>query len=220
MYENVLYMGYLNRKLGFEIGSRVRIVKQSSYKDYDLIGDHGTIQAINGSTIRVKLDGLRNPASSYGAFYFKPGELDIIDKQMEEKTMQSNITNYLNIAKIRFIDSQYSTNKVYEYANFDPELNVGDVCVVKSAHHGFGLAKVEEIVEQNDIATQREVVAKVNTDAYNDRVAKRAKAIELKAKMQERVKQLQDIALYKMMAANDATMSDLLDEYKAVTELD
>ena len=219
MHES-LYLGYLNRKLGFEIGSRIRVVRQKAYKSVDLINECGTVRAVNGSSISVILDNTRNPNSSYGAFYFAPGELVIIDKQMEEKTMQNNITNYLNIAKIRFIDNGYSTNKLYEYANFDPDLTVGDICVVKSANHGLGVAKVEEIVEQNNIATQREVVAKVNTDAYNDRVAKRAKAVELKAKMQERVKQLQDIALYKMMAENDSTMLDLLNEYKAVTELD
>lgn len=207
---------YLNRKLGFEVGSRVKVI-HSSYKNFVLIGECGTVRDITGGRIRVGLDDVNNPNSSYGSFYFKPSELEILDKQMEVKTMQNTITNYLNIAKIQFIDGAYSNTKTYDYANFDPELEVGDVCVVKSAHHGFGLAKVVEIVEQNDIATQREIVAKVNTDAYNERVANRAKAAELKVKMQERVKQLQDIALYKMMAENDPTMTELLKEYQAVT---
>lgn len=219
MYES-LYLGYLNRKLGFEVGSRVRVAKQHKYKSVDLIGECGSVRAINGSDISVRLDNTRNPNSSYGVFYFAPGDLVVIDKQMEVTTMQTNITNYLNIAKIKFIDGLYETKRLYEYANFDPELKVGDICVVKSANHGFGLAKVEEIVEQNDIATQREIVAKVNVDAYNERVANRAKSAELKAKMKERVRQLQDIALYQMMAENDPTMSELLKEYKAVTELD
>lgn len=219
MYES-LYLGYLNRKLGFEVGSRVRVAKQNKYKALDLVGECGTVRAVNGGNISVNIDNARNPNSSYGVFYFAPGDLVVIDKQMEVTTMQTNITNYLNIAKIKFIDGLYETKRLYEYANFDPELKVGDICVVKSANHGFGLAKVEEIVEQNDIATQREIVAKVNVDAYNERVANRAKSAELKAKMKERVRQLQDIALYQMMAENDPTMSELLKEYKAVTELD
>ena len=133
--------------------------------------------------------------------------------------MQNNITNYLNIAKIKFIDSPYSGTKTYDYANFDPELTVGDICVVKSANHGLGIAKVEEIVDRNDITTQREIVAKVDTSAYDERVANRTKSVELKAKMQERVRQLQDIALYKIMAENDPTMSELLKEYQAITEM-
>lgn len=216
MYE-YLYMGYLNRKLGFEVGSRVKVIKQKSYKSVNLIGECGTIRDLSGSRIRVKLDNMRNPNSSYGAFYFVPGELEIIDELMEVKSMQNNITNYLNIAKIKFIDNVYANSKTYEYANFDASLKAGDVCVVKSANHGFGLATVEEIVERNDIVTQREIVAKVDTDAYKERIANRAKAADLKAKMQERVKQLQDIALYKMMAENDPTMLEMLKEYQDIT---
>ena len=215
MHES-LYLGYLNRKLGFEVGMRVRVINQRTYKSVDLIDSTGIIRDINGSRIRVTLDGIRNPNSSYGSFYFTPSELEIVD--MKEKNMQNNITNYLNIAKIRFIDSPYSSTKTYNYANFDPDLTVGDICVVRSANHGFGVAKVEEIVEQNDIATQREVVAKVNTDAYDERVANRTKSAELRAKMQDRARQLQDIALYELMAGNDTTMSELLKEYKSVTE--
>ena len=213
---NHISMEYLNRKMGFEKGSRVRVARQNSYKSVNLIGEYGTIQALHGSSVRVLLDNHPNPNSSYGAFYFTPGELEIVNEKLEEKNMQNCVTNYLNIAKIRFIDNGYSTSKTYEYANFDPDLTVGDIVVVKSAQHGFGVAKVEEIVEQTDIVTQREIVAKVNADAYKERVANRAKAAELKTKMQERAKQLQDITLYKMMAANDPTMSDLLKEYQNV----
>ena len=195
MSYDYLQLGYLNGKLGFEVGSRVRVINQNAYKSFDLFNECGTVRDVTGGKIRVKLDNMRNPNSSYGAFYFAPGELEIIDKQMEVKTMQNGITNYLNIAKIKFIDG----STTYEYANFDPELKVGDICVVRSAKHGFGIAKVEEIVEQTDIVTQREIVAKVNVDAYNERIANRAKAAELKTKMQERVKQLQDIALYKII---------------------
>lgn len=216
MSYDYLCMSRLNRQLCFEVGSRVRVVNQKAYKSFELINECGTVRDATGGKIRVNLDNIRNPNSSYGSFYFIPGELIIIDKQVEEKTMQNNITNYLNIAKIKFIDNVCPNPKTYEYANFDPELKVGDICVVKSACHGFGIAKVEEIVEQNDIVTRREIVAKVNTDAYEERVANRAKAVELKAKMQERVKQLQDIALYKMMAENDATMSDMLKEYQSI----
>lgn len=210
MYYNYLY---LNRKLGFEVGSRVKVV-HNSYKNFYLIGECGTVRDTTGGKIRVGLDNVNNPNSSYGSFYFKPSELEIIKFKMEEKTMQNNITNYLNIAKIKFIDSPYSTTKTYDYANFDPELKVGDVVVVKTANHGFGVAKVEEIVDQTDIITQREIVAKVDTDAYNERVANRAKAAELKAKMQERAKQLQDVTLYKLLAESDSTMSELLKAYQ------
>lgn len=221
MSYDYLYLSFLNKKMGFEVGTRVRVVAPNKYKSVNLIGEYGTIRDIHGDSIRVNLDDIRNPNSSYGSFYFKPRELAIVcenaelKKHLEEKTMQNNVTNYLNIAKIKFLNNSIGTT-TYEYANFDPELKVGDICVVKSAHHGFGIAKVEEIVEQTDIITQREIVAKVNMDAYNERLDNRAKAAELKVKMQERVKQLQDIALYKMMAESDSTMSEMLKEYQSI----
>lgn len=202
--------------MSFEVGSRIKVVKQKCYKTFDLIDEVGTVRSINGSKIGVNLDNIRNPNSSYGAFYIDPAELVLLNKNTEEIFMQNNISNYLNIAKIKFIDNSYSTTKTYEYANFEPNLTVGDICVVRSAHHGLGVAKVEEIIERNDVATQREIVAIVNTDAYEERVANRAKAAELKVKMQERVKQLQDVALYKMMAENDPTMMEMLKEYQSI----
>lgn len=217
MSYDYLQMYHLNKKMGFEVGSRVRVVKHSAYKAFDLIGECGTVDNISGS-IRVVLDDIRNPNSSYGAFYFKPGELEITDKLMEVKTMQNSVINYVNIAKIKFINNSINTN-TYEYANFDPELKVGDICVVKSAHHGFGIAKVEEIIEQNDVVTQREIVAKVDIEAYKERLANREKAAALKAKMQERAKQLQDIALYKMMADNDPVMLEMLKEYQDIVNM-
>lgn len=86
--------------------------------------------------------------------------------------------------------------------------------MVKSLHHGYGLAIVTEILHQNDIQTPREIVAKVDTEAYDNREKSRKLAAELKAKMQERAKQLQDIALYQMLAKEDSEMQDLLNCYQ------
>ena len=85
-----------------------------------------------------------------------------------------------------------------------------------SEKHGMGLATVIEIVDRNDIETQREVVAKVYTGGYDSRVALRAKVAELKAKMQERAKKLQDVALYQMLAKEDTEMAALLQEYQSL----
>ena len=123
-----------------------------------------------------------------------------------------NITNYLNIATIKYLDSDKVSN--YKYANFDPTLSVNDFCVVKSLNHGLGLARVVEIIDQNDLALVREIAAKVDMQDYDFRVAARKDAAELKAKMQERAKKLQDIALYQMLAKDDPEMQDLLNRYQ------
>lgn len=124
----------------------------------------------------------------------------------------TKIENYLNIAVIKFLDERH--NAVYNYANFIPELKRDDLVVVMSANHGMGLAKVFDIVDQNDVALEREIVSIVDTAEYDARVAHRKLAADLKAKMQERAKKLQDVALYKILAKDDPEMAALLSEYQ------
>ena len=85
----------------------------------------------------------------------------------------------------------------------------------------MGVATVVEIIDKADVNVDidREVVAKVDMRPYDYRVATRAKAAELKTKMQERAKKLQDIALYQMLAKDDADMLALLQEYQALPEM-
>lgn len=197
------------------IGKRVRVKWCDKYKRYKVKGRCGTIRAVY-SYIAVEIDGLHNDSSATGDFYFYKKHLEIIeDKNTEGNTMAINtnhITNYLNTAKIHFLDDT-NANRTYDYANYIPDLYVDDLCVVMSAHHGMGVAKVVEIVHENDIPLSREIVCTIDTTAYDYRVETRKKAAELKQKMQERAKKLQDIAIYKMLAEKDTEMAQLLADY-------
>ncbi len=209
----------------FDVGMRVKVSdRQYSYQSKKftdkVIGAYGTVNRVDlyYEKIAVKLDGTLNELSATGNFFFKPRELEILDennKIREDKNM-STIKNYLNIAKIKFIDERGC--RTWEYANFDASLRPRDICVVMTANHGMSLAEVVEILPRNDIETTREIVAKVDTEAYDTRVAVRKQVAELKAKMEERAKQLQDVALYKMLAENDPAMMELLNEYQALTK--
>ena len=208
--------------MGFQPGVRVRVIKQAKYKTDTLIGKTGVIDSVYGTSITVKLDGLRNSRSGRGVYYLTPSELEIVDEEFDKETKENimhNVTNYLNIAKVKFVDGMSNNDRTYDYANYDAHLKVDDLCVVKTAHHGFSLAKVVEIVERNDLETQREIVSIVNTEAYDLRVATRAKVAELKTKMEERAKQLQDIALYQMLAKEDPAMKDLLNEFQMLPKM-
>lgn len=197
------------------VGKRVRVKWSDKYKRYKVKGRCGTITKCY-SYIAVELDDLRNEYSATGEFYFYKKHLEIIENEkMEGTTMAINtnhITNYLNTAKIHFMDDR-DILRTYDYANYIPDLNPGDMCVVMSAQHGMGVAKVEEIVWENDIPLSREVVCKIDTWAYDDRVETRKKAAELKQKMQERAKKLQDIVLYQTLAKDDPEMAQLLADY-------
>lgn len=197
------------------VGKRVRVKYSDKYKRYKVKGRCGTITKCY-SYIAVELDGLTNEYSATGEFYFYKKHLEIIeDKKMEETTMAINtniITNYLNTALIHFLDDRDSS-RTYTYANYVADLQVGDLCVVMSAQHGMGVARVVDIVQENDTPLAREIVCKIDTADYDARVERRKKAAELKAKMQERARQLQDIVLYQTLAKDDPEMAQLLSDF-------
>lgn len=213
----------MNRESDFVEGMRVIVRNPYRYRTEQLYGLIGTVANDHGTNVAVILDTVKNPRSSYGRYYFKPYDLEVVDdpnnKNMEENINMSNvpkITNYFNAVKIQYLDNTSPSS--YIYANFIADIKVGDMCVIKSANHGFGLAKVVEVIDRNDYdVCSREVVAVVDTRDYDERVTTRAKASELLNTMKERAKKLQDIALYQMLAENDPEMAELLKEYKGLT---
>ena len=212
----------------FKVGMRVQVQNQNSYKSKKIANNLryacGTVSSVDRlyGKIAVRIDDMVNELSAAGVFYFKPRELTIAHDDkiiMEEKTMAtnvSNITNYLNAIKIKYVGDVNPCS--YIFASFEPELKVGDLVVVKPAHHNIALARVEEILEGTNYETTREVISKVDTSAYNERVKVRNKAAELKAEMEKRAKQLQDIALYQMLAKDDPALMELLNQYQALTK--
>lgn len=187
------------------VGDRVRV---------SFLDRLGTVRMVRPAEIAVEVDDYINFRTITGWFYFNPFELETLYDNQEETNMEY-INNYLNIAEVKLSNDKY--NNGLRCANFNEELKVGDFCVVMISNKGLHLAKVAEIIDDANIKTNNEVVAIVNTDAYDERVEQRAKAEDLKAKMQERAKKLQDIALYQMLAKDDPDMAKLLEEYQAVT---
>ena len=200
--------------------TRVRVIKNGSYKYRDLVGKLGTVKynSPQWNRLGIELDDLRNGRSCLGVFYFKSDEIEIVTNDiMEENDMATNINNitgYKQAIYVKFIGDSNMCG--YVYASFEDKLEVGDLVVVKPAHHSINLARVEEILDGTDYETTREVVCKVDTTAYNERVKVRNQAAELKAKMEERARKLQDVALYKMLAENDPEMQDLLNRYQSL----
>lgn len=200
------------------VGFRVRVLYGPAQ------GHVGTVKACYDSknSIAVQLDDATNFKSKYGYFYFRRTDLELVGENDEDtittdkggETMQT-ISNYVNIAVIRFLNDDVPFRN-FEYANFDPTLKAGDLCVVKSAHHGLGLAEVEEIRAETGKELNREVVTKIDDSAYRYRVEQREQAALLKEKMQQRAKQLQDIVLYQTLAKDDPEMFELLKSYQAL----
>ena len=207
------------------IGLRVRVIGPGHYRGR-YINERGTIRAVwPQENIAVELDFSSNTNSNKGYFYFNLSELEILDANNEktataadegENKMQK-MSNYLNVAVVQFLNES-TAFKTYEYANYETNLSAGDLVVVMTAHHGMGLAEVVEIKERTDSDLYREIVSRVDTFDFDNRVAQRKMAAELKAKMQERAKQLQDIVLYQTLAKEDPEMAKMLQDYMALNK--
>lgn len=205
------------------VGQRVTVWNTKRYGG-KCNGQVGVVRAVwdKSNGVAVDIDFQVNPGSLYGYYYFGLTDLEIIDENNKtaeaeekgEKNMQK-LTNYLNIATINFLDDPVGL-KTIDCANYDASLKEGDLCVVKTARHGLGLAQVVEIAEGTRDDLVREIVTRVDTSAFDARVEQREKAAELKAKMQERAKQLQDVALFQTLAKDDPEMAQMLQAYLAL----
>lgn len=196
----------------FRVGDRVAVITGYKYANIKE-GAPGTIisrYACGWSNYGVKVDGIANKRSSYGCFYFAENQLELLKE--ENNIMEGNY----RIADVQFIEGT-NKNEVYAYACFDEDVWVDDICVVKSAKHGFGLAKVVRLRPKTDEEITREIVCKADFSAYDARVANRKKQAELKKQMADRASKLQELSMYELLAKSDPEMAELLKSYKEIS---
>lgn len=121
--------------------------------------------------------------------------------------------NY-RVAEVQFLEGN-NTNQKYRYACYDPTIAEDDICVVKTAHHGLSIAKITGFITSDEELT-REIVCKADFTEYNKRVESRKRLAELRDLMSARAKQLQDVALFKLLAKEDADMASMISEYETL----
>ena len=210
----------------FNVGDRV-IVKANSKSSYgNLINESGTVRRAYPGNIAVELDTVYNNRSSEGLFYFSEEHLAHIrdyeaythgewsTEELKGELMKLD-GNY-RIAHVDFID-ELSTTRVYQYALYEEHAKVGDLALVK-ARGAHKLVKIVEISDAptDDVEVTAEIICLVDTSEYGKRIERRRKREELKAQMKARAAQLQELALYEMMAKNDSNMAALMNEYAAL----
>ena len=192
-------------KIEFNIGDRVELI--SDHYKRCTVGLTGTVRFNYGSSIAVNLDDMTNARSGYGCFYYKNNQLKKLGGDI---IMEGNYS----IAHVKFLEGS-NTNSIYHYALYEgTEATIGDICVAKSAHHGFGLVCIVDIQPKSNEAITREIICKADFKAYEERVACRKRKAELVSEMKKRAAAVQEILIYKNLAASDPAMAELLDEYE------
>jgi hypothetical protein len=100
----------------------------------------------------------------------------------------------------------------YDFKTDIEDLKVGDKVVVHSLN-SYEVATVTRLKASSSIA-HKYVVQKIDAEAHQQRLAKEAKLKEVKEKMEERRKQLQEAEIYRILAKEDESMAALLKEYE------
>lgn len=190
------------------IGARVQIKLKSHYHGR-FAGEFGEIIRGYEDSVAVRIDGIDNPRSQYGAFWFRENEIEIVES--EETIMNGNYVT----AEVAFLNGT-NTDKTYRYALYDSAIQPEDIVVVQTGHHGLAVARVVSTDGEPNgpVSHGREIVCKVDMSAYEERKARAVQLVELKARMDSKVKQLQKAAVYEMLAEKDPELAAMLQTYK------
>ena len=210
-------------KTTFEVGDRVELKATGKYSKLT-IGLSGEVFSVYSDSIAVKVDGMYNKSSKYGAYYFHAKELEHAHTSVEETRKESKIMEgkYL-IADACYVSinddgSPKENTNVFEFALYDTTITEGDFCVAKSKTHAFDIVRILGLREKSDEAITREIVCKIDFSAYAKRLDDRKRRDELRKAMAKKAAQLQEIAMYQMLAESDPVMAALLKEYKELTD--
>lgn len=189
----------------FKYKDKVQIINPN-LKTYKLVG---IVQQSGYSGCYVKLE-------NNSRIYYNNENLKLYNENKEENTMA--IAGDFKVAKVKFLEGS-NTNSTYEYALFD-NYTVGTYVVVKSAHHGFGVAQIVDIISKDQAMTkkfEREIVTEFDMETYEIRKKNRSRIQELNNRMEKRFQELNKLALFEMMAEKDSELKSMLNEYKNLT---
>ena len=151
------------------------------------------------------------------SYYFYEDELILISKKENEQ--MAKLTGYKQVAAIK---QNYGT---YYYAIYDDGRKYcpGDKVIVSGAANGI-IQTIEKIIDPETAVNRMgnknitaEVIAYVDTSAYEERVAKRKEVEKLKKKMDQVIKQMEENNKYEMYAERNPELKEMLNTYKELS---
>lgn len=203
----------------FNKNSRVQVLYADKSGDYkDCIGLYGTVVGYFKSQISVEVDDKYNDASAKGLYWFRESQLKLINIETNESEENNMMVNgEYKVAMVEFVEGYDRKQRQFALYN---EANAGDYVLCDSAGKYVlgiitGILSYEEAKENHKLPT-KEVICVCDFNDFNKRKELRAKAVELKSKMDKRIEELKTSQIYEMFAEKDETLKSLLDEYKIV----
>ena len=151
------------------------------------------------------------------SYYFYEDELILISKKENEQ--MAKLTGYKQVAAIK---QNYGT---YYYAIYDDGRKYcpGDKVIVSGAASGT-VHTISEIITPEEASVRMgnknitaEVIAYVDTSAYDDRMKRRKEADNLKKRMDKLIKEMDENNKYEMYAERNPELKEMLETYKKLS---
>lgn len=200
-------------KCKFQKGDCVQVV--SCCQSY---GEIGTVVKCwrgsynNNNYVEVKLDN----GSTHN--YNELSLISIDTRKQNNITKGDNemITGNYRIAMVKFVQGT-NTVKGYAFALFDNDIKVDDTVLCDTVN-GYGVAKVIEIIakDEYDGDVTKEIVCSVDFTNFEQRKKNREEAKKLKSEMDKKMKEMQELALYEVMAEKSPELKEMLEAYKGL----
>ena len=129
---------------------------------------------------------------------------------------------FSNFVKVVFKNEEFRGQTQYEFVNFIEDLTVGDTVLVRltrETYSGFdvAVAKVAQINTSGNMATSY-VIERICDLEAQEKMQVFNKKKEIEQKLEQRFKELKDIALYRQLATSDEKMKELMMEYENLTK--
>ena len=201
----------------FQKGDRVKIISWCQSQ-----GKIGTVVKCwcsfynNNNYVEVKLD--KGGTHNYN-------ELSLTSVDINEENNITNkgdnemITGNYRVAMVRFVQGT-NTTKEYAFALFEDYINVDEYVLCDTAY-GYSVGKVVEIMSKDEYEgteVTKEIICGVYFDNFEQRKKNREEAKKLKSEMDKKMKAMQELALYEMMAEKSPELKEMLEQYKALVD--
>lgn len=223
------------------IGKRVKIKNTytKAYLSHGIIGKFGTIKRTSGDCksrgyIGVEIDGKKNPASSYGLFWFYECELDYLENESEENVMEG----FKYVAIVNLMEDSYKRD--YAFALYEDDYRMisfveavsSPVMVVVNARgkNNRQLAIVKQIIpveEYNGCKITAEVVGVVDMNRFMRREAEKERLAELakkraaiEAELEKEINKRKSVEYYEEMArkySDNPRLAELVGELRGLS---
>lgn len=200
-------------KCQFQKGDRVKVTSYcQSYGKIGTVIKCWRNDYNNNNYIEVKLED----GSTHN--YNELSLISINTKKENNITKGDNemITGNYKVAMVKFVQGT-NTVKGYAFALFDEYVIVDDYVLCDTAN-GYGVAKVIDIIakDEYDGDVTKEIICGVDFTNFEQRKKNREEAKKLKSEMDKKMKEMQELALYEMMAEKSPELREMLDTYKGL----